>query len=207
MDEYDIIGDDYDDDEEGSVGSTEYDIVGDDDDEDDDDLLDALEVDVSGLGNTEIVGVGARRRPRLRKRRRRSRRSAIRKILNRAGAVIEKNPLTRRRRYLLGFSPTVVAASGSVIIPAAPQNLFRAERLVIPSDIAFDLGIQNIVVGTQNQFAQAVEVPAAVFSEVAIDTHVVFDTAEVGNQIALDVRNKTGASVEFTAAMLGTLAK
>ena len=183
----------------------EYDIVGADlmFGADDSDVLEALSV--SGDGSSEIIGaelIGAAKRGNPRAK------AALRQIAMRnAGAVI-KNDLKNRRRYPLGFVPTEVDSGDSATIPAAPQNLFRPERLVIPSDIAFDFGVQDIKVGNQSQFAQSVEVPAAVFTEVSIDTNVTFDTAEVGNQISILVRNK-GADddVEFTAAAIGTIAK
>lgn len=188
----------YDDEIEGAVG--EYDIVGDDDDMDLEDLL------VEGMGDSEIVGedllIGARRR-----RPRRSRRAAVRRLAQRNAAAVVKTGLDKRRRYPLGFVPTTITSGSTTSVPSSPQNLYRAERLVIPSDIAFDLGITDIKVGNQSQFVQNVEVPAAIFSEVAIDTAVHFDTAEVGNQVSVSARNKSASSVEFTAALIGTAAK
>lgn len=177
---------------------------------DDSDILEALAVSgeydiVGGDGSSEIIGaelIGAAKagNPKAR--------AALAKIAMRnAGAVVRKD-LQNRRRYPLGFVPTEVDSGDAATIPAAPQNLFRPERLVIPSDIAFDFGVQDIKVGNQSQFAQSVEVPAAVFSEVSIDTNVTFDTAEVGNQISILVRNKgTEDDLEFTAAAIGTIAK
>jgi hypothetical protein len=40
---------------------------------------------------------------------------------------------------------------------------------------------------------------------VAIDTHVHFKTAEIGNQMSVSVRNKTGAPIEFSAGVVGTV--
>jgi len=191
MPSFDLVGDD-------SFGGIGADLIG------EDALLHALSVSgdedlIAGLGNTEIVGAAGKQRQ--------AARQALRKIAMRnAGAVVE-NALSRRRRYPLGFVPTTIAAGTSALIPSAPQNLFRPERLVIPSDIAFDLGIVDIKVGNQSQLVQSVEVPAALFSEVAIDTNVTFDTAEVGNQVSVQARNKSGAPLEFTAGLIGTIAK
>lgn len=214
MSEYELVGDDEMDDLIGSIGAE---LIG-----DDEDLLEALAIegddyddddddfDVSGDGTTEIVGDEIGRSRRRRRRRRRSsgsRKAALRALLMRnAGAVVNKR-LDSRRRYPLGFTPTAIAAGVTAAIPASPQNLFRAERLVIPSDIAFDLGVRDIKVGNQSQFAQSAEVPGAIFSEVAINTGVTFDTAEIGNQVSLDARNKSASPVEFSAALIGTVAK
>jgi len=83
--------------------------------------------------------------------------------------------------------------------------MFRPERLVIPSDIAFDFGVQDVKVGNTSQLVSGGEVPAALFTEVAIDTHVHFKTAEIGNQMSVSVRNKTGAPIEFSAGVVGTV--
>lgn len=162
-------------------------------------LLEALAV--SGMGNTELVGAVASA----------AKKQKAKKVLaaiaqRNAGAVVQRG-LDRRRRYPLGFVPTSVAAATAAAVPAAPQNLFRPERLVIPSDIAFDFGVRDIKVGNQSQLVQSVEVPAALFSEVAINTGVTFDTAEVGNQVSVDVRNKSAGTLEFSAGLVGAIAK
>jgi hypothetical protein len=187
---YELVGDD----DFGSIGA---DLIG-----DDADLLEALAVSgmsdelISGAGDTEIVG-GAKQR----------KLKELRRLIQRnAGAVVNRG-LDRRRRYPLGFIPTSVPAGTSTAVPSAPQNLFRPERLVIPSDIAFDLGVRDIKVGNQSQLVQSAEVPAALFSEVAINTGVTFDTAEVGNQVSVDMRNKSANAVEFSAGLVGTIAK
>lgn len=191
---FDIVGDD----DMGSVGYE--DIIGD-DDAFLDELIsgDELEDLISGDGSQEIIGA-ARRRPNRRS-------AALRKIAMRNSGAVVKRGLDRRRRYPLGFVPTSIAASTTAQIPSAPQNLYRPERLVIPSDIAFDIGIGDIKVGNQSQLVQSVEVPAALFSEVAINTGVTFDTAEVGNQVSVTARNKSGVALEFTAGLVGTIAK
>ena len=181
-------------------------------------LLEALAV--SGLGDSELIGAAvaaaapanaaaqtAAARARLAAVQKARQAAALKNIASKnAGAVISRG-LDKRRRYPLGFVPTTIAAGATTLIPGAPQNLFRAERTVIPSDIAFDLGIVDIKVGNQSQFVQSVEVPGAVFSEVSIYTGVTFDTAEVGNQISIQARNKSLVALEFTAAALGTIAK
>lgn len=177
----------------------------------DDDFLDALvqgsvgDLLISGDGSSEIIGAASSAAA---KRAAGAKKAAALKALamKNAGAVVSRG-LDRRRRYPLGFVPTAVAAATSVQVPSAPQNLYRPERLVIPSDIAFDAGVADIKVGNQSQLVQSVEVPAALFSEVAINTGVTFDTAEVGNQVSVTIRNKSAAAFEFTAGLVGTIAK
>lgn len=190
-DMYDILG--------GSIG---YDasLIGDDPDA----LLEALAVSggledllVSGAGNSEIIGAVQQS----------AKRRALAAVAQRNSGAVVQRELDRRRRYPLGVVPTVITAGTQSQIPALPQNLFRPERLVIPSDIAFDAGVVDIKVGNVSQFVQSAEVPAALFSEVAINTGVNFDTAEIGNQISATIRNKSASSIEFSAGFVGTIAK
>lgn len=198
MGPYDLIGAD-DDDVAGSIGAELIASLF----SGDEDALDSL---VSGDGSSEIVG--ASRKAVTAAKRKRAQMQQL--LMRNAGAVVNRG-LDKRRRYPLGFVPTTVVKGTAALIPSAPQNLFRPERLVIPSDIAFDFGIRDVKVGNQSQLVQSVEVPAALFTEVSIDTNVTFDTAEVGNQISVDVRNKTdpttGTDIEFSAGLIGTIAK
>lgn len=180
----------YDDDDVGSVGA--YDIIGDDDDDED------IEDIISGDGMSEIIGKDLTTKQ--------ARRLKKLLMLRRGAAVVQRSP-SRRRRYPLGFTPTDIATTITTSIPSAPQQLFRPERLIVPSEIAPDIGIVDIKVGTQSQYAQNTEVPAAVFSEVAIGATVHFDSAEVGNQVYVQARNKSASTVNFTAALIGTVAK
>lgn len=192
-DSYDILG--------GSIG---YDasLIGDDPDA----LLEALAVSgglddllISGAGNTEIIGaVNAQAQ---------ARRRALSAVAKRNSGAVVQRELDRRRRYPLGVVPTTITSGTQSQIPASPQNLFRPERLVIPSDIAFDSGVVDIKVGNISQFVQSAEVPGALFSEVAINTGVNFDTAEIGNQISATIRNKSAVTFEFSAGFVGTIAK
>lgn len=195
MSGYDLVG--YGGSDFGGVGADlllagVQDLIG---DGEDDSLLDALAV--SGAGDTELIGAVKKAKAN----------AALKQLAMRNAGAVMKRGLDRRRRYPLGFVPTSIAAATSSAIPAAPQNLFRPERLVIPSDIAFDSGVRDIKVGNQSQLVQSVEVPGALFSEVAINTGVTFDTAEVGNQVSVDIRNKSALAFEFSAGLVGTIAK
>ncbi len=204
MSGYELVGDDW----GGSVGADES-------------LLRALSV--SGMGDSEIIGadfigadfigagdelvgagnllVGAAKRGNPKAK------AVLHQLAMRHGGAVVNQGVNKRRRYPIGFVPTDITGATAALIPAAPQNLFRPERLVIPSDIAFDFGVRDIKIGNQSQLVQSVEIPAALFTEVAIDTNVAFDTAEVGNQISVDVRNKTAGTINFSAGSIGTVAK
>jgi hypothetical protein len=171
---------------------------------DDEDLLEALAV--SGTGSSEIIGadpyvIGAAVQKAAAKR-------AVQAAVARRGAAVVDRGVSKRRKMPIGFAPTDITASSSATIPGAPQNLFRIERLIIGSDICYDVGVSDMKVGNQSQFAQSNEVPGVIFSEAAINTGVEFDTAEVGNQVSLLLRNKdTVNTLTFCGAAIGTVAK
>lgn len=122
-----------------------------------------------------------------------------------AAAVIQR-ALNTRRRFPLGLPTLPIAAGATQELRTQPQFLFRPERLIIPSDIAFDLRITDVRVGTQSQFASTDPIPAAVFTEVSVNTAISFKTAEVGNLLSFTAFNASGAPVNFTAAVIGTSA-
>lgn len=194
-----VMGDDY----YGSVGASPEDV------------LDMLAVSgaydiVGGAGNSEIIGAAARD-PRAGAAAQRA--SAVKamqaaRAMDPRAIAVRQQALSKRRRFPLGFVPTSVAGGGATTatIPAAPQNLYRPERVTIPSDIAFDFGVQDLKVGNNSQLVSGGEVPGAIFTEVSVDNEVTFDTAEVGNQITILVRNTNAAALTFRGALMGTVA-
>jgi len=177
------------DDDEGSIGGREEiigghpELIG-----ADEDLLDAL-------------AIHGRARPGRARR-------VSRAIQNRAAVMVDDKSYRDKRRFPIGFVVTTVNATVTASITSAPQDLFRPERLVIPSDIAFDFGLVDYKVGNDSQLVAGGEVPAALFTEVAIDTDVHFKTAQVGNQMIAQVRNKdTVNNIDFTAGAIGSVVK
>lgn len=203
--------DDYSgDDDFGEIGAADFvgadgsqEIVGDSIAGPEDDLLRALSI--SGPQRTPQMAAMQKRYGRLwTAHQLLLRRVSAARTVDPGAVVVRDNPLNTRRRFPLGIVPTSVPALGAATIPAVPQDLFRTERLVIPSSIAFDFGLLDVKVGNTSQLVSGGEVPAALFSEVAIDTNVHFKTAAIGNQITLSVRNKTAGAIDFSAGMIGT---
>jgi len=97
--------------------------------------------------------------------------------------TVRSRRLDRRRRFPLGFERKVIAANGTDTVVANPQNLFRPERVVIPSNLAFDFFVSDLKVGQTSQLVSSGQIPGAIFSEVAIDTNIHFKTAEIGQAI------------------------
>lgn len=126
-----------------------------------------------------------------------------RQIDPRAVSVVDR-PATRRREYPIGFFQADVLAGAAATVIANPQISFRGERLVVPSDISLFFEIEDIVVGKNSQLVSAAALPASTFSEVGVGVRLNLDTANVGNQIALRVRNIGGDTVSFRATLIGT---
>jgi hypothetical protein len=197
--------------EEGSVGYDmgNYFASGDDDDyqgeligEEDDDFLESLATAGGGEGwsDPELVG--------LVKRNVNGRKAALKQaILARNAGMVINRPINRRRRYPSGFTAVTLLTLASGQSPSAPQNMFRIERFVAPSEVSSDATIDDIKVGNQSQLVQSLPLPATMFSEVAIDTNVWFDTSQIGNQVSVSLTNISLATQTFRFGMIGSVAK
>jgi hypothetical protein len=119
-----------------------------------------------------------------------------------ASAVVERTP-GDSRTLMVPFPETNIPSGASRDVIALPQFLFRGERLVIPSDIAGLVVLDDIRVGANSQYGASGGVPGRLFSEVAVGVGFLFDTAQPGIQILLRVRNISGNDVMFRASLLG----
>ena len=109
----------------------------------------------------------------------------------------------RARREIVGFEPVCLGPCETVTIETEPQVLFRPDRLLIPSNIAFQLLIRQIKFGKWNLFANGGAVPAAAFIETAEDTKFLGDTVQPSGKISITVQNTSNSKVEFSAMMWG----
>lgn len=179
------------------------------------DELDALSMgDWSSVGDNLAIGdeiealmhaagAGASRSGNLRAL---ARKLAVARQIDPRAVTVMDRPATRRREYPLGFeSADVIALGGSALVRATPQISFRAERLVIPSDIALFFSIDDIIIGKNSQLVSDGPIPASTFSEVAVGVRLNLDTANIGNTITMRVRNVGSAdALFFRASMIGT---
>lgn len=111
------------------------------------------------------------------------------------------------RRQALGINSTaVVAPAAAATVTSFPQSDFKAKRLIVSSDIAFDFDITDAKVGQQSQQVASGNMPASAFSEVAVSAYVDWDTANLGNQITLFVTNVGAVNRSFRAAIIGLTA-
>ncbi len=117
-----------------------------------------------------------------------------------------RRPASKRRRYPLGFkSPATTPAGGSGTATASPQVTFRPETLIVTSDIASFFTIDDIIIGKNSQSVSAEPLPAAMFTEVAVNTGLNLDTANLGTQMALRFTNvDTVDPHTFRASLVGT---
>jgi hypothetical protein len=128
----------------------------------------------------------------------------LRQLASRHAAAVMPRPVTKAREYPLGFPTTTLAAGFTTNISTSPQVPFRGRRLVVPSDIAGALLINDLKVGKNSMFAASGPVPARMFSEFGVGVDLNLDTAQISQQITLNVTNSSGAAVTFNAALIGT---
>ena len=121
----------------------------------------------------------------------------------RGGVTVRQQGPQRARQFPLGFPTTPIAATSSVTITAQTQVVFRPRRLVIPSDIAGSLLVNDLKVGKNSMFPSADPIPARVFTETAVGVDLQLDTAQVSQIISLALENTSGAPVTFNAAIIG----
>lgn len=216
MPDYDeAIGEDADDEILEELLAGELDEDEDDDEDDDDELSGDEEGLIVGASPREIVGareiIGAKARKQAR-RRRRVRRVArmMRKV--RSG-IVRPDVEKRWRRQVAAVPATPVAVGQIADVRIRPQRLFRIERVSIPSSIAAAVAIRQVVIGQEPQLVASGEIPGEAWSELARDAHVHFDTADIGHEIILTVRNRTDEldedekrNIVFRALLFGTAA-
>jgi len=108
-------------------------------------------------------------------------------------------------RFLpLGFdSVSAVAAGATAIITQRPQILFQPSRLVISGAIAAFFLVNDIKIGKNSQFGASGSLPSDVFSPTSVGVALAMDSAQVAQDIVLNVTNIDAAAHRFTAAMLG----
>jgi len=120
-----------------------------------------------------------------------------------AAAVVQRGP-TKGNEYPLGFGPVVIPGGGTANIITQPQTTFRGRRLVVPSDFAGVILINDLKVGKNSQLSSSGALPARAYTEFAVGMDMKMDTAQISQQISLNVTNISGGNVTFTALIMGT---
>jgi hypothetical protein len=135
--------------------------------------------------------------------------AVARKAVPNAVAVFQRK-LRNRRRQPLGFAAvTIPIATTDVSAVATPQQLFRAKRMVIPSNVATNCSVADVKVGNKSQLVGTEDpITGAMFSELAVGTFVDFLTANVGNKVGVVLRNvNSTVTVTTIVTMIGVVAE
>lgn len=161
------------------------------------------------VGDDEIVGdddvealLGAVRLPR---RRGAALRRAIAAKRVASGTLVRQTRPDKARDYPLSLdSVTTIAAAATASITTRPQVLFRAERLVIGNAIAPSFLVNDLKIGKNSQFVNAGSLPGEAFSNLSVGVTLKMDTAQVGNDIVINVTNTSAGALRFVAALMGS---
>jgi hypothetical protein len=127
-----------------------------------------------------------------------------RQLASRNAAMVVPRGVTKAREYPLGFPTTTIAALATVNLQTNPQVPFRGRRLVIPSDIAGSILVNDLKVGKNSMFPTSNPVPGRMFTELGVGVDLNLDTAQISQIVSLNVTNTSNAQVIFNAGMIGT---
>jgi hypothetical protein len=132
--------------------------------------------------------------------------AATHALAMRHAAMMKPRTMTRSREYTCGFAsaPVAIAAATTSVLKAQPQVPFKPRRLIIPSDVAGALTINNIIVGKNPGLVSADPVSARAFTELGVGVDLNLDTAQISQTISLSLTNQSGASVSVTPTLIGT---
>ena len=120
------------------------------------------------------------------------------------GASLHQSGPTQGRRQNLGFPTTTVNIGATGNVASAPQTWFRPDRLFIASAVVGSWNVSAILVGNKEQFVNANPCPAAMFSELAVNADVEYDTCEPAVSITVEMANiNTSVTESVTPGMTG----
>jgi len=128
----------------------------------------------------------------------------LRQLAARHAAAVVPRQVTKSREYPLGFPQTAIAAGATATVTSNPQVPFRGRRLIIPSDIAGSVLINDLKVGKNSMFPTSNPVPGRAFTELGVGVDLNLDTAQISQLVSLNVTNTSGAAITFSAALIGT---
>ena len=129
--------------------------------------------------------------------------AALRQLAMKHAAALVPRQIRKANDFPLGFGPTVIAAGATVNIIVQPQTPFKGHRLVIPSDFAGAVLINDIKVGKNSQLPSSNPLPGRMFTEFGVGMTLGLDTASISQQISLSITNTSGAPITFTAGLIG----
>jgi hypothetical protein len=112
--------------------------------------------------------------------------------------------LVQPRVYPLSLK-VVVPAGATLTATARAQAAFKAQRFVVPSSIAPFFVINQIKIGARLQTVDGSDTgtPAEVYSEVAQNNLVDFDTIQPGIDVNVQVTNTSANQLTFFGTLIG----
>jgi len=126
-------------------------------------------------------------------------------LLQRNSAMVVPRQATKAREFPLGFPTTAIASLATANIQTQPQVAFRGRRLVIPSDIAGSILVNDLKIGNASMFPNSNPIPGRMFSELAVGLDLNLDTAQISQVVSLNVTNTSGGALTFNAGIVGTV--
>jgi hypothetical protein len=132
--------------------------------------------------------------------------AAMEMLKLRHAAALAPRPLMKSREYTLGFqnAPVTITSLNTQVLRASPQVPFKGRRLIIPSDVAGALQINQFVVGKNPVLVSSDPVSARAYTEVGVGVDLNMDTAQIAQVISLSMTNNSGASVAVIPTLIGT---
>jgi hypothetical protein len=107
------------------------------------------------------------------------------------------------RQYVLGFEHVEVEPGETIELTVRPHLNFAPDRLIVPSYLAENFTILDIIIDREKQFTSTAEVPACIFAENGFVPVLFMRPCPAGNPITIKVRNISRQPAAFVAAMAG----
>jgi hypothetical protein len=105
---------------------------------------------------------------------------------------------------MLGFdSVSTIAAAATTNVTSRPQLTFRPDRFVVAGSIAASFLVNDLKIGKNSQFLAGVAVPGEAFGQQAVGVRLKLDTAQVSQDIVINVTNTSAGALRFNAVMIG----
>lgn len=97
-----------------------------------------------------------------------------------------------------------ITASATATVTLTPQRLIQILSILIPSSLGTLFTLNDIRVGQQTQYITTGTIPVQLLSEVADGgrSRVKFDSADVGNTVALDFTNLDTLNTQTVRGMI-----
>lgn len=116
-------------------------------------------------------------------------------------AVVTPDSDSKYSKQPIGFdSETDILPGASRYITKKPQKRSKPFRLVL-QDPEF-WRVKNVLVGNKPQFVSAGAIPGIAFSHDTVGVELIGDTCQIGQDLIIEVENRTGANHRFEAVLI-----